>query len=86
MMSNGYTEAYNFYKGCPNFVTPEPMAYKTTPNYYVELSKGYFMGGWMYGVTVRDKCDKIEDSEDSMGLSKSFFDEQEARLYYRNIW
>lgn len=79
-------EARNFYRGCPNFMTPDAVAYKTTPNYYVELSKGYVMGSTMWGVTVREKCDNIRDSEDPDGLSKSFFNEQQAREYYRNIW
>lgn len=79
-------EARSFYRGCPNFITPDAVAYKTTPNYYVELSNGYFMGSTMWGVTVREKCDDIKDSEDPDGLSKSFFNEQQAREYYRNIW
>ena len=80
------TEARRFYKGSANFMTPDAVAYKTTPNYYVELAKGWVFDSVMWGVTVREKAESIAEAEDPDNLSRSFFNEQQAREYYRNIW
>lgn len=65
-----------------NFMTPVPLSYYETDDYYIELSTGEaFGGGDMYGVTVMDKKTRklLHDK------NKPFYNRGEANDYIESL-
>ena len=74
-------DARQFYKNLgTNFMTPDPISYRDSKHFYIEVAEGEFLRSMIYGVTVRN-----HDGKDPYNLSKCFHNKQEALDYAHQI-
>lgn len=69
-----------------NFMTDQVLGYwKITRNSAVELSRGWFIDHWIYGVSFVEYDPSTGKTERNTDLSNAFANEQDARNYIAEL-
>jgi len=64
----------------PNWITPKPLFYVDTEDFYIEVSAGVFLGDETIGVTVHSRETGLNTDH-----SKSFETLKEAKQLIKNL-